>query len=410
MLDDFDVLIVGAGHAGAQAAIALRQRGFVGSVCLVGDEFELPYERPPLSKDYLAGDKPFERLLIRPPGFWTDRAVALRLGTGASAVDPDVRRVTLSDGRTIGYGTLIWATGGAPRRLSCPGHDLAGVHGVRNRADVDQMVRELAIVDDVVVIGGGYIGLETAAVLIGMGKAVTVLEAQDRVLARVAGPAISAFYEAEHRARGVDLRTGANVVCIEERDGAACGVRLEDGTIIPARLVIAGIGIVPAVAPLLAAGAEGDDGVLVDDHCRTSLACVYAVGDCAAHRNRFAGGATLRVESVQNANDQATTVARCLTGSPEPYQAVPWFWSNQYDLRLQTVGLSRGHDQAVLRGTPAARSFSVVYLKENRVVALDCVNATRDYAQGKALVIAASRIDPAVLADARVPLKALIVA
>ena len=409
MLDDYDVLIVGAGHAGAQAAITLRQRGFAGTVCLVGDEPELPYERPPLSKDYLAGDKPFERLLIRPPAFWTERAVTLRLGTHASAVDPIARRVMLSDERTIGYGTLIWATGGAPRRLSCQGHDLVGVHGVRNRADVDQMVRELAHVDGVVVIGGGYIGLETAAVLIGMSKSVTVLESQDRVLARVAGPAISAFYEAEHRARGVDLRTRANVVCIQERDGAASGVRLEDGTVLPTRLVIAGIGIAPAVAPLLTAGAEGDDGVLVDDHCRTSLAGIYAVGDCAAHRNAFAGGATLRVESVQNANDQANTVAKDLTGSPEPYRAVPWFWSNQYDLRLQSVGLSIGHDQAVLRGTPAARSFSVVYLKEDRVIALDCVNATRDYAQGKALVIAASKIQPGMLADAGLPLKQMIV-
>lgn len=404
----YDVLIVGAGHGGAQAAIALRGRGYAGSICLLGDEPELPYERPPLSKEYLSGDKPFERILIRPAAFWIERDVTLRLGERVDAVDPDARRVSLSDGRTIGYGALIWATGGTPRRLSCKGHDLRGVHGIRNRADVDRMAKELLGIDDVVVIGGGYIGLEAAAVLIKFGKRVTVLEAQDRVLARVAGVPLSAFYEAEHRARGVDLRTGVTVLCIEEEDGAATGVQLEEGEVLPARLVIAGIGIVPAVEPLLAAGADGGNGVDVDEHCRTSLPDVYAIGDCAAHHNAYAGGARVRVESVQNATDQAGVVARALTAAPQPYDAVPWFWSNQYDLRLQTVGLSGGHDTAVLRGAPQARSFSIVYLKAGRVLALDCVNATRDYVQGKALVAAGAKVDPAMLADAGVPLKTLI--
>ena len=410
MTSDYDVLIVGAGHGGAQAAIALRQRGFEGSICLLGDEPELPYERPPLSKEYLSGDKPFERILIRPAAFWGTRDVALRLGERVDAVNPDARRVTLSDGRTIDYDALIWATGGRPRQLSCRGHDLRGVHGIRSRADVDRMAKELLAVDEVVVIGGGYIGLEAAAVLTKFGKRVTVLEAQDRVLARVAGAPLSAFYEAEHRARGVDVRTGVTVVCIEEEDGAATGVRLADGEVLPARLVIAGIGIVPAVEPLLAAGARDGGaagGVAVDAHCRTSLVGVHAIGDCAAHLNPYAGGARVRVESVQNATDQAGVVARALTGAPEPYNAVPWFWSNQYDLRLQTVGLSGGHDAAVLRGSPAARSFSVVYLKGGRVLALDCVNATRDYVQGKALVAVGSAIGPAMLADAAMPLKAM---
>ena len=407
MTSDYDVLIVGAGHGGAQAAIALRQRGFEGTICLLGDEPELPYERPPLSKEYLSGDKPFERILIRPAAFWAGRDVTLRLGERVDAVDPDARRVTLIDGRSIGYGTLLWATGGSPRRLSCQGHDLRGVHGIRNRADVDRMAKELLAVDDVVVIGGGYIGLEAAAVLTKFGKRITVLEAQDRVLARVAGAPLSAFYEAEHRAHGVDVRTGVTVVCIEEEDGAATGVRLADGTVLPARLVIAGIGIVPAVEPLLIAGAEGGNGVAVDEHCRTSLPDVYAIGDCALYRSAFAGGTEVRVESVQNANDQATTVAKALTGSLEPYAAMPWFWSNQYDLRLQTVGLSIGHDDAVLRGSHEARSFSVVYLKEGRVIAIDSVNATRDFVQGKALIAAGAQIDAAVLADAGVPLKAM---
>lgn len=407
MTSGYDVLIVGAGHGGAQAAIALRQRGYAGSICLLGDEPELPYERPPLSKEYLAGDKPFERILIRPAAFWGERDVTLRLGERVDAVDPDARRVTLSDGRTVGYRVLIWATGGSPRRLSCQGHDLRGVHGIRNRADVDRMAKELLGIDAVVVIGGGYIGLEAAAVLIKFGKAVTVLEAQDRVLARVAGAPLSAFYEAEHRAQGVDVRTGVNVVCLEEQDGAVSGVRLEDGSVLPARLVIAGIGIVPAVEPLLAAGARGGNGVEIDEHCRTSLSDVFAIGDCAAHPNIYAAGARVRVESVQNANDQATTVAKVLTGMPEPYNMVPWFWSNQYDLRLQTVGLSTGHDEAVLRGSPKARSFSVVYLKDKAVIALDAVNATRDFVQAKALILAAAEIPPATLADVQVPLKAM---
>jgi 3-phenylpropionate/trans-cinnamate dioxygenase ferredoxin reductase subunit len=403
----YDILIVGAGHAGAQAAIALRQRKFEGSIALLGDEPELPYERPPLSKEYLAGDKPFERILIRPAAFWAERDIAMLSGRTVTAIDAAAHEVTLQDGSRIGYGTLIWATGGSPRRLTCSGHALRGVHGVRNRADVDRMIDELPAVNRVVVVGGGYIGLEAAAVLTKLGKHVTVLEALDRVLARVAGEPLSRFFEAEHRAHGVDLRTGVTVECIEEQDGAATGVRLADGTILACEMVIVGIGIIPAVAPLLAAGAEGGNGVTVDDFCRTSLPDVFAIGDCAAHANRFAEGATLRLESVQNANDQANTVAKLLVGDAEPYGAVPWFWSNQYDLRLQTIGLSIGFDQVVTRGDPATRAFSIVYLKDGSVIALDCVNATRDYVQGKALVVDRRRIDPAVLADTSRPLKEL---
>ncbi|MEG3163118.1 FAD-dependent oxidoreductase [Sphingomonas sp. PB2P19] len=407
MTESYDVLIVGAGHAGAQAAIALRQRKFTGTIALLGDEPDPPYERPPLSKDYLAGDKPFDRILIRPPTFWMEREVALLLGRRVDAVDPAAKTVTLGDGTAIGYGALIWATGGLPRRLTCTGHDARGVHSVRNRADVDRMIAELPAVTRVVVIGGGYIGLEAAAVLTKLGKHVTVLEAQDRVLARVAGEPLSRFFEAEHRAQGVDIRLGATVFCIEERDGTAVGVRLADDAILACDMVIVGIGIEPAVAPLLDAGAAGGNGVVVDDACRASLPDIYAIGDCAAHANRFANGATIRLESVQNANDQANTVAKLLTGAPEPYDAVPWFWSHQYDLKLQTVGLSTGHDSAVVRGDPDTRAFSVVYLKEGRVIALDCVNATRDYVQGRALVMGGAVVDPALLTDVDVPLKTL---
>jgi 3-phenylpropionate/trans-cinnamate dioxygenase ferredoxin reductase subunit len=404
----YDVLIVGAGHGGAQAAIALRQRKFAGSIALLGDEPELPYERPPLSKEYLAGDKPFERILIRPAAFWAERDVTLLPGRTVVSVDPAAHSVMTADGVTIGYKTLIWATGGSPRRLTCDGHDLRGVHGVRTRADVDRMMAELPDVTRAIVVGGGYIGLEAAAVLTKLGKHVTVLEAAPRVLARVAGEPLSHFYEAEHRAHGVDLRTGVTVESIVEEDGAVSGVRLADGTVLQGELVIVGIGIIPAVAALLAAGAEGGNGVDTDALCRTSLPDIFAIGDCAAHANGFADGAKIRLESVQNANDQATTVAKLLTGEEQPYDAVPWFWSNQYDLKLQTVGLSTGYDALVVRGDRTARSFSVIYLKQGGVIALDCVNATRDYVQGRALVLARAVIDPALLGDAGVPLKEML--
>lgn len=402
----YDVLIVGTGHAGAQAAIALRQEGFAGTIAMIGEEAYPPYERPPLSKEYLAGDKPFERIMIRPERFWEERSVTLRLGEEVTAVDADARCVTTAAGAVIGYEHLIWAAGGHARRLSCAGHDLAGVHGVRTRADVDRLIAELPGVEQVVVIGGGYIGLEAAAVLTKVGKQVTIVEAQDRVLARVAGEALSRFYEAEHRAHGVTVRLNESVTCIEG-EGVVSGVRLADGTVLPAQMAIVGIGIMPAVAPLLAAGAVGDNGVTVDAQGRTSLPHVFTVGDCAAHANDFAGGAVIRLESVQNANDQATTAARTIAGREAAYHAVPWFWSNQYDLKLQTVGLSIGHDRAILRGDPATRSFSVVYLRGGKVIALDCVNAMRDFVQGKALVAGGAVVAEDALADATRPLKTL---
>ena len=403
----YDILIVGGGHAGAQAAIALRQNKFEGSIAIVGDEPELPYERPPLSKDYLSGEKPFERILIRPGAFWEERNVAMLLGKRVARVDAESRRVETATGEAIGYSQLIWATGGSPRSLICSGHNLTGVHAIRTRADVDRLMGELATTSRVVVIGGGYIGLEAAAALTKLGKHVTVLEALDRVLARVAGEPLSRFYEAEHRAHGVDVRLGAKVACIEEKDGRATGVRLADGEILPCEMVIVGIGIIPAVEPLLAAGAEGGNGVRVDAHCRTSLPDIFAIGDCALHANGFADGVEIRLESVQNANDMANAVAKTLTGTPSDYHAVPWFWSNQYDLRLQTVGLSIGHDATVLRGDPAGRSFSLIYLKQGRVIALDCVNMVRDYVQGRALVVEGKCPDPARLADTAVALKEL---
>ncbi|WOK37265.1 NAD(P)/FAD-dependent oxidoreductase [Sphingomonas sp. C3-2] len=407
-MTSYDVLIVGAGHAGAQAAVVLRQQGYEGTVAIVGDEPEIPYERPPLSKDYLAGEKAFERILIRPATFWGERKVEMLTGRRVTQVDPAAKTVTIAGGEQIGYGTLIWAAGGSPRMLPCEGADLKGIHVVRTRADADAMKDALDHVTDVVVVGGGYIGLEAAAVLSKFGKKVTVLEALPRVLARVAGEPLSRFYEEEHRAHGVDVRLDAKMAGFVGEAGALTGVRMADGEIIPAQMAIVGIGIIPAVAPLLEAGATGGNGVDVDQFCQTSLPDIYAIGDCAAHANDFCDGEHIRLESVQNANDQASCVAKGIMGDRQPYHAVPWFWSNQYDLKLQTVGLSTGHDDIVVRGEPASRNFSVVYLKQGRVIALDCVNATKDYVQGRKLVIDRISPDRDKLADAGVPLKELV--
>ena len=403
---EYDVLIVGGGHAGAQAAIALRQSKFEGSIAIVGEEVEYPYERPPLSKDYFAGEKTFERIMIRPAAFWAERRIDMLIGKRVDAVDAVAHSVTTADGDVLGYGRLIWATGGSPRWLPCEGGNLPGVYVVRNRFDVDSILEGLDDIADVVVIGGGYIGLEAAAVLNKMGKKVTVLEAMDRVLARVAGEPLSRFYEAEHRAHGVDVRLGVQVTAVEG-DAGVTAVSLADGTLITAQMVIVGIGIIPAVGALLKAGAAGGGGVDVDEYCRTSLPEVFAIGDCAAHANDFAGGMVMRVESVQNANDMANAVAKSISGELTAYHAVPWFWSNQYDLRLQTVGLSVDYDETVMRGDPATRSFSVIYRKQGKVIALDCVNMVKDYVQGKALVISGATFTPDELADTSITLKEL---
>jgi 3-phenylpropionate/trans-cinnamate dioxygenase ferredoxin reductase subunit len=403
----FDVAIVGAGHAGAQAAIQLRQLGFAGSIGLIGAEAELPYERPPLSKEYLAGEKVFERMLIRPQSFWAERNVSLIPGTHVVAVDPAAQCLEAEGGEQFGYGALIWAAGGTPRCLACPGSGLGGVHAIRERAGVDAIRAELDATRRIVVVGGGYIGLEAAAVLRGLGKQVVLVEALDRLLARVAGTEISDFYAGEHRRQGVDVRLGSAVTAVLERGGRAGAVSLSDGSLVEADVVIVGIGIDAAVGPLLAAGAEGANGVDVDACGRTSLSDVYAVGDCAAQENRFAGGLRIRLESVPNAHDTAAAAARAIVGAPQPEPGAPWFWSNQYDLRLQSVGLSVGHDATIVRGRREDRSFSVAYLLDGRLIALDCVNATRDYAQGRRLIQEGTRPDLTRLADPAIPLKEL---
>ncbi|WP_285712325.1 NAD(P)/FAD-dependent oxidoreductase [Erythrobacter oryzae] len=404
-----DVVIVGTGHGGAQAAIALRQHGHEGSILMIGRDDAPPYERPPLSKEYLAGDKGFERIMIRPEKFWSDKQIDLRLGAAVTAIDPARHTLTLSDGGQVTYRKLIWSGGGDPRRLPVPGAVLPGVFYVRDKRDADAMMQALADgARRAVVIGGGYIGLEAAAVLRKLGCGVVLVEMLDRLLARVAGEELSTFYAEEHRRQGVDIRLGVGVHSVLGEDRVT-GVRLDNGEEVPCDMVIAGIGIVPAVAPLIAAGAAGSNGVDVDFCCRTTLDDIYAIGDCAAHANDFADGAVIRLESVQNAHDMANTVAKAIMGEKEPYHALPWFWSNQYDLKLQTAGLNLGYDQTILRGDPESRKFTVVYLKAGVPIAFDCVSTMKDYVQARKLLESGcGRIDPALLADPEVALKDLI--
>jgi 3-phenylpropionate/trans-cinnamate dioxygenase ferredoxin reductase component len=402
----FDVVIVGAGHGGAQMAQALRKAGFEGSIALVGKERVLPYERPPLSKEYLAREKTFERILIRPESFWAERAITLLLAIEVTQVNPRDRILTLSDGKHIAYGDLVWSAGGSPRKLPFKDCDCDNVHSVRDKDDVDALMEQLeAGARQVVIIGGGYIGLEAAAVLRKLDCEVVLLEALPRVLARVAGEELSSFFEDEHRLHGVDLRTSTSVAGFESDGSKVEAVLLSTGERIPCDLVIVGIGIEPTVAPLADAGATVSNGVEVNEFCQSSLPHIYAIGDCAAHANVFARNEIIRLESVQNANDMATTAALAICGKFEAYKAIPWFWSNQYDLKLQTAGLSIGHDATVLRGDPRTRSFTVIYMRKGRVIALDCVNSVKDFVQGRKLAEAQAIVPVEQLSNTAIPLK-----
>jgi 3-phenylpropionate/trans-cinnamate dioxygenase ferredoxin reductase subunit len=405
-LKQFDVLIVGSGHGGVQTAAALRQLDFAGSIGIVTAETDPPYERPPLSKDYLAGEKPFEQILFHQPQFWEDKRITLIWGQEIRMVDAEHHRIA-SDSEEFGFESLVWAAGGQPRRLTCDGSDLEGLHTIRSRQDVDRLRAELLGANQIVVIGGGYIGLEAAAVLAAAGKQVTIMEALDRPLSRVAAAPISDFFVREHQRHGVKFMLDTVVSCIEGVSGRVARVLLRDGSAIAADCVIVGIGIEPAVDPLLAAGAEGSNGVLVDEHCRTSLTNIFAVGDCALHRNSFGPEEPVRIESVQNATDQAMTVARFIAGQPQPYHATPWFWSHQYEVKLQTVGLNAGYDDFLVRGDASSERFSVLYFRQGALVALDCVNMVKDYVQGRKLIEAKSSYDRSALQDASVPLKSL---
>lgn len=404
-MSHYDVVVVGAGHAGTQLVFALTAGGFSGSIALIGDEVATPYERPPLTKGYLADETLSEELAFRSESWWAGSDVERHLGTSVVAIDPDARTVTTEDGGTIGYGTLVWSAGGEARRLPVPGAELDGVHVVRKLSDAEHVKSRLASIRTAVVIGGGYIGLETAASLRKLGIRVTVVEALERLLQRVTGEDVAQYIKARHEREGVEFLLGTGVTELVGRDGHVTGVRLSTGEELPADLVVVGIGLIPNISQLADAGADVGNGVLVDELCRTSLPDVYAIGDCASFASDWVPGDRLRLESVQNANDQAKTVAHAILGDPQPYNALPWFWSHQYDDRLQTAGVLTGYDAAVCRGVPASGKFSVVYLRGSTVAAVDAVNNVKDYAQSKSLIGKNVVADDPRLADPAVPLK-----
>lgn len=382
----YDTLIVGAGHAGAQTAISLRQQGYDGNIGLLSREEHLPYERPPLSKEYLSQEKAFDRMLLRPAKFWTDKSIDLKLGCEVIDIDPVSRKVATTTSE-LTYDSLVWAAGGSARQLDCPGADHDGVYTIRTKDDADKIACALENgAESVCVVGGGYIGLEAAAALRKRGCKVTLIESLSGLLGRVTGKQVADFIEREHRFHNVDIRFHSLVDKIDGLEGRVTGVQLTDGTKIACDMVIVGVGLLPETEVLARAGAQVGNGILVDEYCRTTLPYIYAAGDCAAHINPFADGKMVRLESVQNANDMATTVAKHICEKPEPYRSLPWFWSHQYDIKLQTIGLSSGSDQTILRGNPDNKSFSVVYLKNGQVIAIDCVNAMKDYAQGRKLI------------------------
>jgi 3-phenylpropionate/trans-cinnamate dioxygenase ferredoxin reductase subunit len=401
------VVIVGAGFAAGECAIRLRQSGYAGAITMVGAERHLPYHRPPLSKAYLSGAVTEDALLLRPDTAYAAAGIVFLGGTSVDGIDRAASTVRLGSGATMPYDRLVLATGGHARRLTCPGADLDGVHYLRTLDDVLAIRRRLTQGASVVIIGGGYIGLEVAAVAIKLGLAVTVVEAAPRVLARVAGAEISAFYQQAHRDAGVTILTGQGVDSLLPSSGApghVGGVMLADGRVLPADFVIAGVGLVPNDTLARDAGLHADNGIWVDEFCRTEDPAILAIGDCSNHPSAFLGR-RVRLESVPNAIEQARVAAATIAGVPSAYAAIPWFWSDQYDLKLQAVGLSDGHDQVVLRGSMQAKSFLVFYLRRGVLISADAVNKPGEFLVAKRLVQAQAVPDIAILADSGRALK-----
>jgi 3-phenylpropionate/trans-cinnamate dioxygenase ferredoxin reductase subunit len=368
-------VIIGAGQGAAQVAMSLRQGGFQAPVVIIGAEPYLPYQRPPLSKKFLSAPQAAESLFLRPQAFWHDQEVALELGTAVGAVDRRGRCVTLADGRELAYASLVFATGTSARALSIPGSDRCGVHSLRNIEDVRRLRAELDSARRVVIIGGGYIGLEVAAVMRGEGRDVTVLEAEERVLKRVAGRTTSTFFDRFHRDKGIDIRLNVRAAAIagEDRVASVRSSREED---LPADVVLIAAGARANDELAAAAGIGCRDGILVDAAARTDSPDIYAVGDCTRFPSRRYGR-WLRLESVQNAIDQAKVAAASILGRAEKYDPVPWFWSDQYDLKLQIAGLVDDHDAEQVIGDVAAPRFSVEYRRSGRLIAVDAVNDAR---------------------------------
>ena len=398
-------VIIGAGQAGAMAAMSLRQSGFKGDITIIGAEDAPPYQRPPLSKAYLKGEVTAERLYLRPLEFFETQNITLHLGDGAAQIDRDAKTVTTKAGETFSYDGLLLATGAPPRRLKAPGAELDGSYYLRTLADSDALSAILTASGRVVIVGAGYIGLEVAAVARAAGREVTVLEMADRVLARVASAPVSAFFDNLHKDAGVDLRLGAALEGFEG-EGGITGAKLVSGEMIECAAALVGIGAAPATALAEAAGLEVDNGVVVDEYARTSDPHIWAAGDCTNFPSpRY--GRRMRLESVPNAVEQAKAAAANMAGGAVVYDALPWFWSDQYDVKLQTIGLSDGADELVVRGDPDTKQFSVWYLKDGGVLAVDAINDPTSFVMGKKMIMAQAQVSAAQLKDVSVDLKSL---
>lgn len=397
------VVVIGAGQAGAALVAKLRTLGHQGAITLIGEESAPPYQRPPLSKGYLMDEMEEERLWLRGTEFYADNAITLKLGQKVTAIDPQAKTVTLG-AEVIAYDELALTTGSYPRRLpAAVGGDLAGVYTVRTLADVDAMKAEFVAGRRLVIVGGGYIGLEAAAVASKLGLDVTVLEMAPRILQRVAAPETSDYFRKLHSAHGVKILESTGL----ERllgDTRVTGVRLSDGSELPADFIIAGVGILPGIALAEAAGLMIDNGIKTDEHGRTSDPHIWSAGDCASFPWQ---GGRLRLESVGNAIDQAELVAENILGAGKPYEAKPWFWSDQYDCKLQIAGLNTGYDNIVTRG-PHGESVSFWYFKGDTLLAVDAMNDPRAYMVGKRLIEQGKSASKAALADPATEMKALL--
>ena len=400
------VVIVGAGPARVQLAASLREEGYRESIALLSDDPRAPYQRPPLSKAYMKREADADALILRGPAFYEQKAIDLGLGVEALAIDRAARVVRFKTGESLGYDTLVLATGGLARPFPVPGAELAGVHALRDMGDAEALREKLETSRNVVVVGAGFIGLEFAAVAAKSGLRTSVVEVAPRVMGRAVSPAISDFYAQAHRGFGVDLRLGVGVGAIEGKDGKACGVRLADGQVLPADFVVVGIGVVARDGLAKAAGFDCPNGVRVDARLATSDPHIFAIGDVALHPNAY-GHREMRLESVQNATDQARALARTLTGKPTDYVALPWFWSDQGDLKLQMVGLADTAEAFVTRGDPATRAFSVFGFAGGRLVSIESVNKPADHMIGRKLIPMQAPLTPAQAADAAFDLKAL---
>lgn len=401
-----EVVIVGGGQAGYQTAATLRTEGYAGAVTLIGDELHAPYQRPPLSKAFMLGKQDREKILLRPETYYRDHDIRLIVGETVAGVEPAVRRVRLESGAEIPYDALVLAVGACNRKLPAPGAEMEGVCYLRTLGEAVELKQRIEAANKLVIIGGGFIGLEIAASARTLGKPVTVVEALPRLMARVVAPVVSEFFRTAHAAKGVEVLLNAQVREIRG-GGKVREVLLADGRALAADVVVVGIGVVANTELAQRAGLPVvAGGISVDEFLRSGDANIFAIGDCAEYHNPFAG-CRVRLESVQNAVDQAVCAARTIAGKPAPYRATPWFWSDQYEIRLQMAGLGIGNDRTVVRGDPESGKFSVFYFRGGRLCSVDSVNRPADHLAARKLLAAGTELSPEQAADESVNLKAL---